>query len=778
MKEVRHPHPHVDPRQPRHRSKPGTNPPVFAWKPVQKADHFTLEIARDSDFDDVVLTVKDLEDPVFLPEKALAQGRYFWRWSDGSFTSPVLQFDMTNQAVVLEVPSADVWLKQFSNGHPRVYMNPEDVEAFRERFRKIETPAFRRLIASADSELADDHHMDEPEFLPDRTTDYPAFWKIWYPTMWGSRRFVKGAEAMGLAYLVTGEEAYARAACERLVSVSKWDPRGSSYLGHNDEAHMSVIWHGANACDYVWDHFTDEERAQVIAQFRQRGEITYEHMHDRGLYGITRFDSHAGREIVFLALVGLVFHEHIPEAKKWLNWLRPVLCGLWPSWAGDDGGWAQGPSYGTAYVTIMTMFASALKRGAGIDLYQRTFWKNHAKWRQWVVPPYIEWMGFGDHSERWADTWTNNADLVAVIGRETGTAAFEQYVDELRTEARLMDTPDERKMPGVNSQLFTAQDVDDQVEETQQDHMLEVFPAVGWAAIRTNLKDRENDIAMIFRSSPFGSVSHSHANNNDFILHVGGRVMAMPSGYYAGYGSDHHAHWVWHTKSHNCITLSDAPQLMRSPDSLGGIHNAYEDDRLLYFRGTADKSYSDRARRCRRHVIYVKDLQYFVMVDEFVAKNGVASSVQWNMHSWNDYEVNEDRRIFQVRRGDSILRGHFMHHRNGFFSLSEGFDPPPMKGKDNSQWHEQYHLRFTPSGIEVPVRNLGVVLCLAHAHLDAPPVETELVGDTEVAHVGQDLILVNQGKGIAYETYESDALILLSIGGRQFEVRDRGIRKI
>jgi hypothetical protein len=775
MDEIRHAHPHVDPRQPRDGTNPGTNPPVFAWKPVREIDIFKLEIARDGDFNDVVFEIPDLEDPVYLPEKAFDVGAYFWRWSDGVFTSPVFQFKITEASVVLEVPLADVWLQRFPAGHPRIYLSPNDVEAFREKCSEDERPMFRRFEASADSELADDHHMDEPDFLGDRATNYAEFWKIWYPTMWGSRRFIKGAETLGLAWLATGNEEYARAACKRLVSISKWDPKGSSYLGHNDEAHMSVIWHGANACDFVWDQFTEEERALVIEQYRQRGEITYEHMHDLGLYGITRFDSHAGREIVFLAHIALVFHEHIPEAKKWLNWLRPVLCGLWPSWAGDDGGWAQGPSYGLAYVTIMTMFCSALKRGAGIDLYQRPFWGNHARWRQWIVPPYIEWLGFGDHSERWSDSWLNGADLVALIGHETGTSEFDAYVAELREEARLMDTPDERKMPGVSTQLFTAPEGDAASERVSDGHMLRVFPAVGWAAIRADVKDRERDIAMVFRSSPFGSVSHSHANNNDFILHVGGRVMAMPSGYYSGYASDHHAHWVWHTKSHNCVTLSDAPQLMRSHDSLGAVENAFEDERLTYFRGTADKSYADRADRCRRHVIFVKEQQYFVMVDEFVAKPGIASGLQWNLHSWNEYEVNEERRLFQVRRGDSVLRGHFMHHKNGFFSLSEGWDPPPMKGKDHAQWHQQYHLRFTPSGIEIPARNLGVILSMSHEHLDAPIVETELVGETEVAHIGNDLVMVNQGAKMAYENYQSDALILLSIGGQRYGVRDSGI---
>ena len=280
------------------------------------------------------------------------------------------------------MPPAGKWLKRFPAQHPRIYVRPEEVPALRAAALGEGASAWEGLRRSAEAVLTEPHEIEEPPFLPDRRESYRAFFEVWSPVMWNSRRFVKGAETLALAWLVGGEERFARAACRRMASISRWDPEGSSHLAHNDEAHMSVIWNGSNACDWVWDRFTDEEREAVVTQFRQRGRMTFEHMHNRGSYGLTRFDSHAGREIVFLALIALVFHDHIPEAESWLEWLRPVLCGIWPIWAGDDGAWAEGPSYGLAYVTIMTMFASALKRGTGVDLYRRPFWKNHARWRQ------------------------------------------------------------------------------------------------------------------------------------------------------------------------------------------------------------------------------------------------------------------------------------------------------------------------------------------------------------------------------------------------------------
>ena len=776
MKEHRHPHPHKDPRQPRADARPGTNPPVFAWLPVDSASGYRLQVARDSSFENICLDKGDLQDPLFLPETAFEPGRYYWRWSSGpAAPSEGFAFDIGAGAAVVEVPPASEWLKRFPAEHPRIYVRPEEVPALRAAAHRERASAWEGLRRHAEALLGEPQEIDEPPFLPDRSENYQAYHETWAPVMWNSRRFVKGAETLALAYLVGGEDRYARAACRRMASISRWDPEGSSHLAHNDEAHMSVIWNGSNACDWVWDRFTDKERDAVVDQFRQRGQITFDHMHNRGSYGVTRFDSHAGREIVFLAHIALVFHDHIPEAQSWLEWLRPVLCGIWPIWAGDDGAWAEGPSYGLAYVTIMTMFATTLKRGMGVDLYRRPFWKNHARWRQYCLPPYAEWMGFGDHTERWAGTWRSNADLVDLIGRETGTDEFARYVEAFRAEAEEMQTPAERRSSGVLSQLYLAEPEKKRPPSDADGSILRVFPAAGWAAVRTNLNDAARDVALIFRSSPLGAISHSHANNNDFILHAGGKVMAMPSGYYIGYGSDHHTHWVWHTKSHNCVTLSDASQIMRSHDSLGSIENPYEDERLVYFAGNADASYSDRASRCRRHVFFLKAQSCFVMIDEFVAVSGIDSALQWNIHSWNRFGVDEQERTFLLEREGSSLEAHFMYHNNAFFSLSEGWDPPPMRtGKDESQWHQQYHLRFTPSGL-VSRRNLGVVLCPGHGSLDRAKVQTERSGKTEVARIGEDLVLVGGQDGVAYGTLRSDGLALLVVHDRRYELRDEGL---
>ncbi|MGI5816630.1 MAG: DUF4962 domain-containing protein [Armatimonadota bacterium] len=772
--EIRHPHPHIDPRQPRNAARPRTNPPVFAWKPGEADAPFELKVARDEALSDVVLQVDGLADPMLLPETAFEPGSYHWAWSAGGDRSPVFSFVIDADAVTLEVPSADEWLARLSGGHPRIYVSEDKLGELRASIDGSRAEQWAELRAVADSLLAEAHEIEEPPFLPNRAEDYEAFFSTWAPILWESRAFVKGAEILALAWLASGDERYARAACERMASISRWDPEGSSYLGHNDEAHMSVIWHGAKVVDWTWDRFTEDERALVIEQFRRRGEITFEHMHDRGTYGVTRFDSHAGREIVFLALLGMVFHEHIPEARVWLEWLRPVLCGIWPVWGQDDGSWAEGPSYGLAYVNIMTMLATALKRGCGVDLYRRPFWRGHARWREAILPPYADWIGFGDHTERWRGTWLTNASLVERIDRETGEMEMAGYVAQLRAEAEQMDERPQASVPRFSAQDYLAEPVEVTAPRRESGRVLRVFPDAGWAAFRTDLSDADRDIALVFRSSPFGSISHSHASNNDFFVHVAGRCMMMPSGYYAGYGSSHHAHWIWHTKSHNCPTLSGAGQIMRSHDSVGSTDLPFEDERIAYLRGTADASYADRAERCRRHVVYLKAHAAFLMIDEFVARPGIVSALEWNAHSWDEFVVDEEARSFRLEREGSVVEGHFLHHHNSFFSLSEGFDPPPGTSKASDQWRNQHHLRFTPTGL-VLHSTVGVVLSCGRPDLDPAEVRTERVGDTEIARIGDDLLAVNMGGGIAVEMIESHALAALVIGGIRYDITDDGV---
>ena len=693
------------------------NPPVFVWKPDVKSDRYTLQISTDESFSSCVLEVGDIRDSLFLPERRFDTGTYFWRWANEAGAVDTWSFTITADSVDIEVPVADSWIDKIPAQHPRLYLRPGDIEELRRSYRdEDEAPVVQSIVKEAQTLVGETHSMDEPEYLPDRTLDYEAFIEAFQRIMWGSRAFALGATHLALGWLITGEEDYGRAACARFVSLARWDPDGSSSIDANDEAHMSIIWHGIAGIDWVWSLFTKDEQKLVSDHVRKRAENTFVHMHDRGTYGITRFDSHAGREIVFLAWTLLAFHDEIPESGAMLEWLRPVLCGLWPVWSGPDGAWAEGISYALAYVSIMAEFGFILKHATGVDLFRKPFWRNHADWRESFMPAYSEWIGFGDHSEAWRQTWLRSADLVELIDREVGISDHESYVDALRK--RGVELPSRSNImnyvvsfSGFFSEfrsvgkpaLRAGSSTNESVQSSSE--VLRVFPETGWAAFRSNRKEASEDVALVFRSSSFGSISHSHASNNDFALHAAGRILLMPSGYYCGYGSPHHATWVWHTKSHNCATLSGASQLLRSYESTGMLKGAHEDERVAYLRGEAAASYGAYATRYDRHILYLKRFGVILMIDAFRAKEGIEVAYEWNAHSFYRFSWDEQENRFSVQTADidgdaktklfAGVDGWMLRDFTSFCTARSDWDAPPSATLSNPTWPDQFHLKYS-----------------------------------------------------------------------------------
>ena len=127
IEETRHPHPHIDPRCPRDGAREETNPPLFAWKPEATDGPFVLEVARSSSFANTFLRVEGLEDPIYLPEVALDTGTWFWRWGAGSDWAETFSFEISPDAVTIEIPLASKWIPKLPSGHPRLYVIEEGV---------------------------------------------------------------------------------------------------------------------------------------------------------------------------------------------------------------------------------------------------------------------------------------------------------------------------------------------------------------------------------------------------------------------------------------------------------------------------------------------------------------------------------------------------------------------------------------------------------------------------------------------------------------------------
>ena len=100
--------------------------------------------------------------------------------------------------------------------------------------------------------------------------------------------------------------------------------------------------------------------------------------------------------------------------------------------------------------------------------------------------------------------------------------------------------------------------------------------------------------------------------------------------------------------------------------------------------------------------------------------------------------------------------------------MTEGWDPPPMDWKEREEdWPQQYHLRFTPVGLQ-RARHLGVVMAPSHGHLSQAEVIPGIDGDVETAQIGSDNVRIHPPG--------ERQLAELLVDGVPYVINDEGIK--
>jgi hypothetical protein len=86
-----------------------------------------------------------------------------------------------------------------------------------------------------------------------------------------------------------------------------------------------------------------------VADAWKSGEVGYGNGH------LTRpYNSHGNRIWHKIAEVGIALYGEVPEAETWLDYAVNKFYAAYPVWSDDDGGWHEGASYLTGYMTKVT----------------------------------------------------------------------------------------------------------------------------------------------------------------------------------------------------------------------------------------------------------------------------------------------------------------------------------------------------------------------------------------------------------------------------------------
>lgn len=781
MKEHRSPSPLVDVRRPTNGAHADFNPPGFVWRPIEGARSYELEIAQ---VGGPTRTFPVEGRCLWVSPEPLERGEYAWRWralgcGQDDVWSESFTFHVSDQTEEMVIPTGKTLVGRI-DGRPRHLLPEKRLDAFRASCRDGENrDEWAGILEEGRQRLDADFRMTEPPFLPDRSKEHDAWGRIWKDAMNGSRQMGQDTQLFALIYLIEQDETFGRAAVERLLEFAGWDVDGATSTFHNNEPHMSVINLGPRAYDWVYSLMNDDEREAVREQLRQRGNQTLERFR-RFNYGVTGTDNHSGRLLGFLGECGIALAGECDDVEEWFDFILPTTVAMYPWWGGRQGGWAQGVSYSSTYCYLYYHFIFSLREIGNVDFYKKAWFRNHGEWRLMCVPPNAYLVPFGDGRTNGRGSVISSWGIQRHLGRIYGDRRFLHHADQIleRAGGSIVESR------GLFSPLSFLTPPTEAPDRPLPRAAASLFEDIGWLTIRADLVDPDNDVRFTMRSSTFGSESHSHADQNSFVIEAYGEPLAVPSGLYNLYSSPHHHGWTRQTRAHNAVTFDGAGQIVRSAEAIGTFTGFYGDDRLTYALGDATPAYGGRVTRCARSVISL-DHRLYVLVDEMVGPTEAMWT--WHLHAIKPMEVDAAGRRVNLTYDRAALQATFCHEEELIFRSFEGWDYAPFgydSDEDIPEEAARYHLDVTSV---MPVRRDVLVTVLCPYLVEEKPAEVERIWDDEargarIAWNGKaytvrasvDLALDRPVKSIEVET-DGEAYVIAAspgAGGNRFIDRD------
>jgi len=662
------------------------NPPGFCWRPEKDLVAWELECTPESGGPSAAYRAAAVEFNVHCPDRTLPAGKYTWRYrgvdKQGQQTdwSRDRAFSIAEDAVAMPLPARDVLLARIPRSHPRLFIRPEDLPRLRELARGELKDQYAQLTARCDQLLRKPPPTDEPPKYPEGTERLSEAWReIW----WGNRTYtiaaLDGAATLAFTHQLGGKQEYGQLAKRILLDCARWDPTGATGYRYNDEAGMPYAYHFSRTYTFVHDLLAPDERQACRDVMRVRGEEMYRHLCPRHFW--YPYASHSNRAWHFLGEVGIAFLGEIEGADDWVWFAMNVFRNVYPVWSDDDGGWHEGSSYWSSYLSRFTWWADVMRAAMGIDAYHKPFFSRAGFYPMYLMPPGKVGGGFGDLTAR--RRASDNVPLVSVLAAQAGNPYWQWYVEQ-------MGGPQE-----TAGYVGFVRGMLPRVEPKAPDDLpaSHLFRGTGQAYLNTTLKDAAEGVQVVFKSSPFGTQSHGYEANNSFLLWAYGQRLLIRSGYRDIYGSDHHRNWMWSTRSVNNITVAGQGQGRRTAAARGAVTAFATTPEIDLVVGEACAAYVGEKtaanpdgkplERFTRAIVFVKP-DLVIVFDRLIAREPVR--FEYWLHAINEMQVNGQHDIL-VRAGDVRCQIDFLAPGGLTFAQTDQYDPNPRPRITLREWH-------------------------------------------------------------------------------------------
>jgi hypothetical protein len=657
------------------------DPPVFAWHAVGERQRYQLRLTSASG-----TTHRETEFPwLFFPQK-LGPGEFSWqvRATGAGEWSAVRRFRIASGAADFLIPDVSAsWQRALGTVRPRAQPPGDERQAWLADLattRKSGWDGLRERVKRQVGIALPGEPAVDPRTISDRDARASAS----IPLMDQMVNLVEAAREAALVASIEQQAAMISEARRRTLHLAGLNPLGATSFRAEPGSARRLVWVLAVNYDWLYEHFSAQERRLIEESVKRRASDLVASVLSPVEGVINRpLNSYANDSLPSALSIAILMAGNLPEAEAWMRTLLPHYLAWLNAWGGEDGGFAQGTSY-LAWGISTAENWDILRWTTGIDVTRKSWLRNVGRSMVYFVPPGSPVGSFGDGAE---------ADLRTTIDR-----VFRAYA------ARVPD-PLYRWYSG---QLFGGDETSLSILLAPPLKRGEPFPksapdaiwlpSVGWAAMHSSLVDRSR-VSMYFKSSPYGSFSHSHADQNSFVVNARGRALAIDSGSYDYFGSPHHLAWTKTTAAHNAITFDGGKGQSLGADGLG---DANARGRVSHFQhgeivdivsGEAAQAYVGELTRAGRTLVFIRP-QTLLVFDTLASKR--PRRWEWNIHGAS-MPGHADDSGFTLQSGDTRLCGRVAAQGPVRLDPNIGPIPPPAKvragpagSSQAGQWHGRY----------------------------------------------------------------------------------------
>ncbi|MGI6543432.1 MAG: DUF4962 domain-containing protein [Limnochordia bacterium] len=690
------------------------NPPTLRWPKAGPAASYMVRYGRQADLSDAIV-INGVPDTFYRPQQALAPGVYYWQYQvEGSPWSESMSFVIDAATPIWSVEDWSTVLSHVPLRHPRVFVHPDEGDALRAQMRvggKAEVlSAWCHALAEQIGQPLQLEH-DKPRIV---TTDYNTrVLQIWDAVAAVKQTMLPAGE-LAFAYLTSGNEQFAQEAVRRAMVATRLDPDGYTSIKVSDFANGEIVKNAALAYDYTWHLLDASQKAAMREMLRQRIGAIYQRY--RPNLEQRLFQAHAWQHIMTDFMIGaLALYGEVPEAKEWFAWGLRMFVAFYPWWGNAEGGSAENPEYLTDMSLVYSQLNAVLIRKAtSIDIMEHPWFKANPYFVIYSHPPKHWRSQLGDfRSEAKPD------GRIAVPMLHYALRFQNPYAQAYAQAVGVKPTTGDTRL------LYLLSDIDAAPAPRPLGELpkARAFRDCGMVFMHSDIDDPSNNIMFEFKSSPYGSFNHNHADQNCFNIIAFDEILLADTGYYIGYGDSHHFGWTITTAAHNCVLIDHKGQACQKLDAYGGITAFFTGSGCHYTVGSAAAAYHDVAvDRFHRHVLWIEPDMY-IIYDQI--DTPTPTSTQWLLHALEAMDIDAANRWVRVKKGQAAVSAYFAYPSVGSFRQTAEFAAPvpekPVKGKPEdypNQWH------FTADSPEKIKEHRWLTVLFAHRSDEiAPPVE-------------------------------------------------------